>query len=414
MIRAWRSWKKMSLFTRIMIGFVIGIVVGLLMGTQAAMFDFLGTILIRLLTMVVAPLVLCLLVCAAADVGDYKTLGKIGLKTIVVFLTSTAFAVAIGLLFANVMNIGSGVTLTSATNAAQSADTKVPDALTTIIDIIPNNPFQALSEQNLLQIIFFALLFGFALIKLGDKGTAVLSFFRGCSEAMKEITSIVLEFTPYGVFGLMASVVGKNGLGILLPYLKTIIALYLASIIYLVVVQAGLMVGVLGHMNPIKFLKGMKEAALFVFATCSSVATIPLNLKCTKNLGVSERIANFVIPFGAVMNMNGTAIYEAIAVVFTAQVYGIHLTLMQQLMVLLTATLASVGTAGVPGSGLVMLTIVIQSINLPMEAIGLLAGIDRILNMGRVVPNIIGDAATSILVAKSEKELNPEVSNPAA
>jgi Na+/H+-dicarboxylate symporter len=160
-------------------------------------------------------------------------------------------------------------------------------------------------------------------------------------------------------------------------------------------------------MNPFVFLKGIKEAAMFVFATCSSVATIPINLRCTKKLGVREDIANFVIPFGAVMNMNGTAIYEAVAVIFTAQVFGVDLSISQQIMVLLTATLASIGTAGVPGSGLVMLTIVISSVNLPMEAIGLLAGIDRILNMGRVIPNIAGDAATAVLVAKSEHALGP-------
>ncbi len=388
------------MFTRIMVGFVLGIVCGLIMGPKASVFNFLGTILVRLLTMVVAPLVLCLLVCAAADVGDYKKLGKIGLKTVVIFLVSTGFAIVIGLLFAHLIGVGTGVVI-QAQNASGSA-VEIPSALDTLINIIPNNPFEALSTQNLLQIIFFALFFGFALIKLGEKGQVVLGFFQGCTEAMKEITSIVLEFTPYGVFGLMANVVGINGLAILLPYMKTILAVYLASAIYTVLVQAGLMVGVCAHMSPLKFLKGVKEAAMFVFATCSSVATIPINLKCTKKLGVSDEIANFVIPFGAVMNMNGTAIYEAVAVIFTAQVYGIELTMMQQIMVMLTATLASIGTAGVPGSGLVMLTIVLSSVNLPMEAIGLLAGIDRILNMGRVIPNIVGDAATAVLVAKSE------------
>ena len=399
-----KKWNGFSLFTLIMVGFVLGILCGLVMGPQAKMFNFLGTILVRLLTMVVAPLVLCLLVCAAADVGDYKTLGKIGIKTVIIFLVSTGFAIFIGLVMANLINVGTGVNIEIPKEAEESS-VVIPSALDTLINIIPKNPFEALSTQNLLQIIFFALFFGFALIKLGDKGAVVLNFFRGCTDAMKEITSIVLEFTPYGVFGLMANVVGTNGLGILLPYMKTILAVYVASALFTVLVQAGLMVGVGAHMSPVKFLKGVKEAAMFVFATCSSVATIPVNLKCVKKLGVSDEIANFVIPFGAVMNMNGTAIYEAVAVIFTAQVYGIELTLMQQIMVMLTATLASVGTAGVPGSGLVMLTIVLSSVNLPMEAIGLLAGIDRILNMGRVIPNIVGDAATAVLVAKTEGAL---------
>ena len=368
-----KKWNQLGLFTRIMVGFVLGIAAGLIFGEKATKLAFLGTILTRLLTMVVAPLVLGLLICSAADVKDFKTLGKIGGKTLGIFLGGTAIAVAIGLVLCNIMQIGAGFVMES----AQAYDAKeIPSIVDTLMDIIPTNPFNSLSTQNLLQIIFFSLLLGFALIKLGEKGEPVLNFFRAWTEAWKEITNIVLEFTPYGVFGLMANIVGKYGMGVMLPYMKTIAACY------------------------------MKEAMLFVFATCSSVATIPLNLKCTKELGVSDKIADFVIPFGAVMNMNGTAIYEAVAVIFASQVFGIQLTLTQQIMVMVTAVLASVGTAGIPGSGLVMLTIVLNAVHLPLETIGLLAGIDRILNMARVIPNIVGDAAAAVVVAKSEGELN--------
>ena len=399
-----KPWKKLSLFTRIMIGFAAGIIVGLIFGEKAAVLNPLGTILTRLLTMVVAPLVFCLLVNAAADVGDGKKLGRMGVKTVICFLVSTAFAIVIGLVIANVMNVGTGVTIQQAAETAEAAEDV--SMLDTLINIIPTNPFNALSEQNLLQIIFFALFLGFALMKLGDKGQALLNITKSGEEAMKYITGIVLEFTPYGVFGLMANVVGSNGPAILLPYIKTIAALYIAGFLYLITVQAGLMVGVIGRVSPVRFLKGMKEAMAFVFATCSSVATIPLNLKCAKDIGVDEETANFVIPFGAVMNMNGTAIYEAVAIVFTAQIYGINLTFTQQVMVMLTATLASIGTAGIPGAGLVMLTIVLSSVGLPMEAIGLLAGIDRILNMGRVIPNIVGDAATAVIISRTEGTFN--------
>ena len=399
-----KPWKKLSLFTRIMIGFAAGIIVGLIFGEKAAVLNPLGTILTRLLTMVVAPLVFCLLVNAAADVGDGKKLGRMGVKTVICFLVSTAFAIVIGLVIANVMNVGTGVTIQQAAETAEAAEDV--SMLDTLINIIPTNPFNALSEQNLLQIICFALFLGFALMKLGDKGQALLNITKSGEEAMKYITGIVLEFTPYGVFGLMANVVGSNGPAILLPYIKTIAALYIAGFLYLITVQAGLMVGVIGRVSPVRFLKGMKEAMAFVFATCSSVATIPLNLKCAKDIGVDEETANFVIPFGAVMNMNGTAIYEAVAIVFTAQIYGINLTFTQQVMVMLTATLASIGTAGIPGSGLVMLTIVLSSVGLPMEAIGLLAGIDRILNMGRVIPNIVGDAATAVIISRTEGTFN--------
>ena len=396
--KPWRNW---SLFTRIMIGFVLGIAVGLIWGPGAKALNPLGTILTRLLTMVVAPLVLCLLVCAAADVGDGKKLGRMGVKTVVCFLLSTAIAIVLGLVTSNIIGVETGVTIQqTASQAASSA--KEVSMLDTLINIIPNNPFEALAKQNLLQIIFFALILGFALMKLGEPVKPLLDIFRSGQEAMKEITNIVLEFTPYGVFGLMANVVGSNGPEILIPYIKAIAAMYIAGAIYVIVVQAGIMVGVIGRVNPFRFLKTMKEAMAFVFATCSSVATIPLNLQCTKNLGVDDETANFVIPFGAVMNMNGTAIYEAVAVVFTAQIFGIELSFTQQVMIMLTATLASIGTAGIPGSGLVMLTIVLSSVNLPMEAIGLLAGIDRILNMGRVIPNIVGDAASAVIVSRTE------------
>lgn len=399
-----KPWNRLSLFTRIMIGFALGIVLGLVLGPRAEVLKPLGTILTNLLTMVVAPLVFTLLVCAAADVGDGKRLGRIGIKTVIIFLVSTALAIILGLVVSNMMNIGAGVELSNV--AAPQPKGQVPASmLDTVINIIPVNIFASLAKQNLLQIIFFALIMGFALLKLGDKGKPLLDCCRAGQEVMKEITNMALEFTPYGVLGLMASVVGKNGTAILIPYIKTIGAMYLCAVVYLLVVQAVLMVGVFGQVSPLKFLKNMKEAMTFVFATCSSVATIPLNLACVKKVGVDEETANFVIPFGAVMNMNGTAIYEAVAVVFTAQIFGVELTFTQQVMIMLTATLASIGTAGIPGSGLVMLTIVLSSVNLPMEAIGLLAGIDRILNMARCVPNIVGDAATAVIVAQSEGTL---------
>ena len=400
-----KMWNKLSLFTKIMIGFVLGIAAGVILGESATKLAFLGIILTRLLTMVVAPLVLGLLICAAADVKDFKTLGKIGGKTLAIFLGGTAVAVAIGLVLCNVMQIGAGFVME--TQAAYDA-MEIPSIADTLMNIIPTNPFNSLSEQNLLQIIFFALLLGFSLIKLGDKGTPVLDFFRAWTEAWKEITNIVLEFTPYGVFGLMANIVGKYGMDVLLPYIKTIGACYLTCALFTIIVQGGLMVGLYGGISPVKFFGTMKEAILFVFATCSSVATIPLNLKCTKALGVDDKIADFVIPFGAVMNMNGTAIYEAVAVIFASQVFGIELTVTQQIMVMVTAVLASVGTAGIPGSGLVMMTIVLNAVNLPLETIGLLAGIDRILNMARVIPNIVGDAAAAVVVAKSEGALHPQ------
>lgn len=401
-----KSKKKIGLFTKIMIGFSLGIIAGLILKEKASMFAFLGTILTNMLKMVVAPLVFCVIVVAIANMGDGKKLGRISVKTVSIFLVTTLLAILVGLVIANLMNIGSGVTieLPSETTTA-SADASITD---TIVNIVPDNIFKALSNSELLQIIFFALLLGFAIIKMGDKGQKLFDFFKLGQEVMTDLTSIVLEFTPIGVFGLMANVVGNIGLEILIPYAKAIIALYIACILYLVLVQAGVVTGVFGGISPIKFLKEMKEPMAFVFATCSSVANIPVNLRAAKRLGIDDDTANFVIPLGAVVNMNGTAIYQAVAVIFTAQIFGIDLTFTDQVMVMITATLAAIGTAGIPGSGLVMLTIVLSAAKLPMEGVALLAGIDRILNMGRVVPNIVGDVATAVVVAKSEKTLKAD------
>ena len=395
--------KKMDLFWKIMIGFVLGIIAGLIMKEKASMFAFLGTILTNMLTMVVAPLVFCVIVVAIANIGDTKKIGRIGLKTVVIFLLTTLFAIFVGLVLANAFNIGSGViielpdTVTEATTETTVIDT--------IVNIVPKNIFAALSNNDLLKIIFFALLLGFALLNMGEKGQKILTAFKLGQEAMTTLVSIILKFTPIGVFGIMANVVGNIGIEILIPYAKAIVALYLACIFYLIVVQAGIVAGVFGKVSPIRFLKEMREPMAFVFATCSSVANIPVNLRAAKRLGVDDDTANFVVPLGAVVNMNGTAIYQAIAVIFTAQIYGIDLTIADQAMVLLTATLAAIGTAGIPGSGLVMLTIVLGAAGLPMEGVALLAGIDRILNMGRVVPNIVGDTATAVVVARTEGTL---------
>ncbi len=392
--------KKTGLFTRIMIGFALGILAGIVMREDAAMFAFLGTILTKMLTMVVAPLVLCVIVVAVANLKDGKRVGRIGIKSVAIFLISTLGAIALGLVVANLMNIGSGVIIDTAVKAQEVNNVTVID---TIVGLVPANIFAALSTDQLLQIIFFAILLGFAILKMGAKGEPLLNFFKMAQEAMQKLVGIILEFTPIGVFGLMANVIGKNGLDILLPYMKAIIAVYLCSVIYLFVVQAGVMVGGFARVSPAKFISAMKEPMLFVFASCSSVATIPLTLRAVKKLGVDDDTANFVVPLGAVVNMNGTAIYQAVAVVFTAQIFGIHLSFADQVMVMLTATLAAIGTAGIPGSGLIMLTIVLGAAKLPMEGVALLAGIDRILNMGRVVPNIVGDAAAAVMVSRSEK-----------
>lgn len=399
--------KKFGLFTWILVGFVLGIIMGVVAPEYGKELKFLGTILTNLLNMVVVPLVISLLITAAADVGDMKRLGKRAGRTFVIFMITTAVAILIGLVLANLFAVGKGVTINLEDLEASSSSTM--NILDTIIGIIPTNIVSAMSSANLLQCIFFALLFGFALnlIPNDESKAAVRNFCKGLSEVMKTVTNIVLWFSPIGVFGLMSWVIGTYGLAILGPYAKSIAAVYIGCILHAVIVQSGVMIGLVCKRNPIRFIKEYIQTILFAVATCSSVATIPLNLKTAKRLGAADDVADFVIPFGAVVNMDGTAIYEAVAAIFAAQVFGIDLSIGQQIMVMLSAVLASIGTAGVPGSGLIMLTVVLTSVGLPLEAVGLLAGVDRLLNMGRMIPNIFGDGATSLVVSKLEGKLGP-------
>jgi proton glutamate symport protein len=402
-------WKNLNLFKKIMLGFAIGIITGLIMGPKASMFSFLGTMLIRLLEMVVAPLILSLLVGAVGEIGDMKTFGSLGIKTIAIYVCCTMFAIALGLGAGLLFNVGGGVNINLA--GIKAGELKSFVLADTLVNMTPKNIFAALSEPNLLQIIVFALIFGFAALKAGENGKPMLKALKSLGEVMKSVTNIVLKFTPIGVFGLMANVIGSNGVQILLPYAKCIIAVYAASAFQTLVIHGFIMNKLLAKRSVGSFLKASKEAMTFAFATCSSVATIPLALKATKKLGVPDRISNFIITVGSNMSMDGIAIYQGVAVVFAAQIYNIHLTIPQYILVMISATIASLGVAGVPGSGLIVLSIVVKSVGLPMEAVALLAGVDRILNMGRIIPNLSVDISAAVLVSKFEGALEPELSD---
>jgi Na+/H+-dicarboxylate symporter len=272
--------------------------------------------------------------------------------------------------------------------------------------MVPENIFKSLAEQELIQIIVFALIFGFALTKTGEQGKSILRAFQSIAEIMKNVVNVVLKFSPLGVFGLMANVIGNNGISIMIPYAKVIAAVYIASFIQTVFIHGGVIGKLICNVSPKKFLQASKESMSFAFATCSSVATIPLALKATKKLGVPDNISNFIITVGSNMSMDGIAIYQGVAVVFAAQIYGIELSVSQYFLAMFASTIASLGAAGVPGSGLITLSIVISTVGLPMEAVGILAGVDRILNMGRIIPNVTADIATSCLVAKLEGSLD--------
>jgi len=402
--------KKLSLPVKIFIGLVLGIVVGLIFQSSPEVaityIKPLGVLFLNLIKMVIVPLVLSSLVVGSASTGDVGKLGRIGIKTLAYFLITTALAVTLGLFFANILQPGLGLSipLDATTEAGE-----IPSMLDTLLNIVPTNPIQAMAEANMLQIIIFALFLGISITLVGDKAKPFFDFFDSMAEVCYKIVAIIMEFGPIGVFGLIAPVVAEHGASALLPLLKVIIAVYLSCIVHAVVVYSGA-VYLFTKMNPIMFFKGAAPSMMLAFTTSSSSGTLPITMKCTEeNLGVPKSISSFVLPLGATINMDGTALYQGVCALFVAQVYGLDLNLAQQMTVVLTATLASIGTAGVPGGGLIMLTMVLQSVGLPLEGVALIGGIDRILDMARTCVNTTGNMACAVVIASTEGELQESV-----
>ncbi|MFZ5942917.1 MAG: dicarboxylate/amino acid:cation symporter [Bacillota bacterium] len=396
---------KMKLSTKILIGLVLGIAVGLFVSPDFAntFLKPIGTLFLRLIKMVIAPLVFASIVVGASSVGDVKKLGRIGSKTIAYYLVTTAIAVIIGLVLGNVLQPGAGLQLPV---DAKYEGKQAPSIINVLLEVVPDNPLQALVSGSMLQIIFFAIFIGIAITLIGKKGDPVRNFFDGFAEVMYKITGIVMEVAPYGVFGLIAPVVAAYGLDVLAPLAMVIFAVYLGAIIHGAVVYSTA-VKIFAKMSPLTFFKGIFPAQVIAFSTCSSAGTLPATIKCVEdNLGVSNDTASFVLPLGATINMDGTSLYQGVCALFVAQVYGIDLSLGQQLTVVITGTLASIGAAGVPGAGLIMLTMVLASVGLPLDGVALVAGIDRILDMARTTLNVTGDASAAVVVAATEDDLS--------
>lgn len=398
---------KLKLSTKILLGLILGIVVGFLFQgspeTASTFIKPLGTLFIRLIKMIIVPLVFASLVVGASSVGDVKKLGRMGGKTVGYYLITTAIAVTIGLILGNVLQPGAGLELPV---DAKYQGKEAPSVIAVLLDIVPQNPIAALVDGNMLQIIFFAIFVGICITLIGKKADPVKNFFDGFAEIMYKITGIIMELAPYGVFGLIVPVVAEHGLDVLAPLAIVIFAVYIGAIIHAAVVYSAA-VKIMGNISPLTFFKGIFPAQVIAFSTCSSSGTLPATINCVEeNLGVSNDVASFVLPLGATINMDGTALYSGVCALFVAQVYGLDLSLGQQLTVVLTGTLASVGAAGVPGAGLIMLTMVISSVGLPLDGVALIAGIDRILDMARTTLNVTGDASASVVVAATENDLN--------
>lgn len=399
---------RLSLWQKIFIGLILGVISGILLKDKATWIEPLGTLFIRSIKMLIVPLVFSSLVVGTLSIKDPKKMGRVGLKTLIVYLLTTAIAITIGLLVGSIIKPGAGVSITASESIKA---TNSPDLIQTFIEMVPVNPFKALVSDNILQIIVFSILFGFAINSIGKKGEPLARFFDSLAETMYKLTAIVMELAPYGVFALMAVVAGKYGLSILLPLFKMVGGVYLAVIIHMIITYASFLL-IYARLNPVPFFKGILDAQIVAFSTTSSSATLPVTLTCTqKNLGVSKGISSFVLPLGATINMDGTAIYQGVCALFVAQVFNVDLTFSNYVTIILTATLASIGTAGVPGAGLIMLSMVLSSVGLPVEGIAIVAGVDRILDMARTAVNVTGDAMVSVLIAKSEKELNTDQYN---
>ena len=367
---------------------------------------------IRLMKMLVVPLVFCSLVCGSMAIGDTKKLGTVGVRTLIFYLFTTALAITVALSVGNIINPGIGLDMSAIkSNAAEVEEMAATSLSDTILNIIPDNPLNSLASGNMLQIIVFALIVGIILAKLGERTETVGNFFSQFNDIMMEMTMMVMSLAPVGVFCLIARTFANIGFSAFVPLAKYMVGVLLALAIQCFIVYLGLL-KVFTGLNPFKFIKNFFPVMAFAFSTATSNATIPLSIDTlAKKMGVSKKISSFTIPLGATINMDGTAIMQGVAVVFAAQAFGIQLDMMDYLTVIGTATLASIGTAGVPSVGLVTLTMVFNSVGLPVEAIGLIMGIDRILDMTRTAVNITGDAVCTTIVAHQNKALDRDVFN---
>ncbi len=410
------STDRSRLTLKIVIGMIAGVAVGFtinLLGNPGlvdawltnGLFDVVGSLFIRSLRLIVVPLVFVSLVCGAAAMQDIRRLGRIGGKTVGLYLVTTTIAISLGLTLGMIVKPGDGLTL----ETDPGFKAPEPPALTEVLtNIIPTNPIQAMAEGEMLQIITFSILLGLALTMAGDSGKRVLGAFEALNAVIMKLVFILIQLAPYGVFALLAKTFAQEGFGAILPLAKYFF-LVLGVLLLHAAVTYPLFLKGLGRLSPLPFFRKVRKAQVFAFSTASSNATIPVTLEVVEEeLGVDNSISAFTVPLGATINMDGTAIMQGVATVFIAQASGIDLTLTQLLTVVLMATLASIGTAGVPGVGLIMLTMVLVQVGLPIEPVGIILGIDRLLDMVRTAVNVTGDAAVSCIVAKSENQLDDE------
>ncbi len=408
----------MSLTNRILLAMTAGIFVGAVLNMLLAvspqattfvlnkyivggLFELVGQVFIASLKLLVVPLVLVSLICGSSSMGDSTRMGPIAVKTLLLYLGTTAVAISMALFIAVLVSPGESVSLdTNVTFEAKSP----PPLIQVLIDIFPSNPFAAMAEGRMLQVIVFALLVGYSISHAGEAGERIANFFRDMEKVVMRMVSVMMTLAPYGVFALLAKLFATMGIGTILD-----LAAYFFTVLGVLILHGaltyGLMVKAFTGLSPIPMFQKMRRVWAFAFSTASSGATLPITLRTVeRGLGVRNSVAGFTVPLGATINMDGTAIMQGVATVFIAQAYGIDLTISTFLTVILTATLASIGTAAVPGVGLITLALVLEQAGLPLEGIALIIGVDRLLDMVRTAVNVTGDAAVSLVVGRSERE----------
>lgn len=401
------NMKKIALHWQILIALILSIIFGIIFPNQIKYISWMGDVFLRALKMVIVPLILSSIIAGVTNIGNAENLGRLGFKTILYYISTSTIAIVTGLILVNLIKPGINADL----NLAQVVKLGVESSSLgeTLIKIVPDNIFQSFTNNSqMLSVIFFALLFGFFITRVEDKYSTLLSdFFNAVFEVMMKVTMLIVKFTPLGIFGLVAEKVAQQSDIIAL---MQSMGLYMGTVLLALAIHGGITLPIItrfiGKSNPVKHFKAVRTPLITAFSTSSSGATLPLTMEAVENKsGVSNKISSFTLPLGATINMDGTALYECIAVIFIAQAYGIELSIIQQVIVVITALLASIGAAGVPMAGLVMITIILTAVGLPLEGVGLILAVDRILDMFRTSINVWSDSCGAVVIAKSEGEI---------
>jgi DAACS family dicarboxylate/amino acid:cation (Na+ or H+) symporter len=411
-------YKKLSFTQKILTAMLFGALFGIILNNigiynssinqylSNGVFEVIGKLFVNSLKMLVVPLVFCSITVGITSLGNLSLMGRIGLKAIIIYLLTTAFAISLALICAIIINPGQGFEID---NAVQFSAKEAPSLSSVLISIVPSNPILAMAEGEMLQIILFAIILGIAITITGKNAESFKKGITSLNEIMMSMVQIIMKFAPLGVFCLIAKTFASQGIDMIIPLASYFFTVTIVLLLHVLLTYSAFL-KFIGNVSPILFLKKMRTAVVFAFSTASSNATIPVTLNTVeKRLGVDKSVASFTVPLGATINMDGTAIMQGVATVFIASVYMVDLTIGDYLTVILTATLASIGTAGVPGVGLIMLTMVLTQVGLPVEGVALIIGIDRLLDMMRTAVNITGDSMVSLITSKSEKSFNESI-----